>query len=146
MIRIAFAADINGLPKNAQPTRVSAVVRKAAGKEVIMTFDFPVDKFADGRQETMVELPSLAGEYEIAMKAEGLNCPQGETVKTFERTVFPWENLAAGRSTMVYPPFTPIQVEGGDVDGGIRPTARGSHRRTTVRGTIQGDLPRHLGL
>ena len=112
MIRIAFAADINGLPKNAQPTRVSAVVRKAAGKEVIMTFDFPVDKFADGRQETMVELPSLAGEYEIAMKAEGVNCPQGETIKTFERTVFPWENLAAGRSTRVYLPFTPIQVEG----------------------------------
>ena len=92
--------------------RVNAVVRKAIGKGVIKTVEFAVEGFADGRQEMAVELPGLDGEYEIAMKVEGTNCPQGETVKTFERTVFPWENLAAGRSTKVYPPFTPIQVDG----------------------------------
>jgi len=110
--RLRIAADINGLPKNAKPTRVSAVVREAQGKKEIKAFDFPVDKFADGRQEAACELPKLDGEYEIAMKADGENCPKGETVKTFERKVFPWENLTAGRSTKVYPPFTPIQIEG----------------------------------
>ena len=54
----------------------------------------------------------MEGEFEIALKAEGPNCPAGETVKTFERRVFPWEKLAAGHSTTVYPPFTPIQVRG----------------------------------
>jgi len=110
--KLRLAADINGLPKNAQPARVSAVVREAAGKKVIKAFEFPLEKFADGRQEMTVELPSLQGEYEIAMKAEGANCSTGETIKTFERSVFPWENLAAGRSTKVYPPFTPIQMDG----------------------------------
>jgi hypothetical protein len=33
--KLRLAADINGLPKNAQPARVSAVVRKAAGKDAI---------------------------------------------------------------------------------------------------------------
>ena len=110
--KLRLAADINGLPKNAQPSRVSAVVRKPSDKIEIKTIAFPVDKFADGRQEMVVDLPSLEGEYEIAMKAEGMNCPTGETVKTFERAVFPWENLAAGRSTKVYPPFTPIEMDG----------------------------------
>jgi len=110
--KLRIAADINGLPKNAKPTRVSAVVREAAGKKEVKAFDFPLDKFADGRQEATCELPKLDGDYEIAMKTEGENCPKGETVKTFERKAFPWENLAAGRSTKVYPPFTPIKVDG----------------------------------
>ncbi len=110
--KLRLAADINGLPKSAQPSRVSAVVRRAADKKVIKTVEFPADTFAEGRQEKVVELPSLEGAYEIALKADGANCPPGETVKSFERTVFPWENLAAGRSTAVYPPFTPIQVDG----------------------------------
>ena len=54
----------------------------------------------------------MEGEFEIALKAEGSDCPAGETVKTFQRRVFPWEELAAGHSTKVYPPFTPIQVRG----------------------------------
>jgi len=110
--KLRLAADINGLPKNAQPTRVSAVVRKAGTRDAIKTFEFPIDQFAGGRQETTGELPGLEGEFEIALKAEGANCPAGETVKNFERKVFPWENLAAGRSTKVHPPFTPIQVSG----------------------------------
>ena len=44
----------------------------------------------------------MEGEFEIALKAEGPNCPAGETVKTFERSVFPWEELTAGHSTKVY--------------------------------------------
>jgi hypothetical protein len=110
--KLRLVADINGLPKNAQPTRVSAVVRRAGSREAIRAFDFPLGRFSGGRQETTGELPKIEGEFEIAMKVEGANCPNGETVKTFERRVFPWENLAAGRSTNVYPPFTPIQVRG----------------------------------
>lgn len=110
--KLRLAADINGLPRNAQPARVSAAIRKAADKHEIKTVPFAVDKFVDGRQEVVTELPPLKGEYEIVMKVEGTNCPAGETVKTFERDVFPWENTPAGRSANVYPPFTPIQLTG----------------------------------
>ncbi|MCY3020350.1 MAG: DUF6067 family protein [Planctomycetota bacterium] len=108
--KMRLAADINGLPKNAKPSRVTAVVRQAQPKKDVKTIDLPVDKFKDGRQEASFDLPALDGEYEIAVAVEGENCPKGETIKTFERKVFPWENLAAGRSTKVYPPFTPIWV------------------------------------
>jgi hypothetical protein len=110
--KLRLAADINGLPKTARPVHVDAVLRRAGSKQTIKTFEFPVDRFADGRQEVGGELPGLEGEFEIALKAEGPGCPAGETVRTFERRLFPWENLAAGRSTKVYPPFTPIQVRG----------------------------------
>jgi hypothetical protein len=110
--KLRLTADINGLSKDAQPTRIRAVIRKVGAKEAIKTFEFPLDRFADGRQELTGEVPNMEGEFEIALKAEGPNCPAGETVKTFERRVFPWEKLAAGHSTKVYPPFTPIQVRG----------------------------------
>ncbi|MGD0094295.1 MAG: hypothetical protein ABSE73_30675, partial [Planctomycetota bacterium] len=110
--KLRLAADINGLPKEAKPERVTAVVRLQQGGEEVKTVKFPLESFKDGRQELAVELPRLDGTYEIAMKVKGANCPKGETIKTFERRAFPWENLPAGRSTKVYPPFTPIQVEG----------------------------------
>jgi hypothetical protein len=46
------------------------------------------------------------------MKAEGENVPAGEVVQVFERKVFPWEHIKLGTSTKVYPPFTPIVLEG----------------------------------
>ena len=109
--KMRLAADINGLPKKAKPSRVTATVRQPAAKKDIKTFELPVESFKDGRQELAFALPPLDGAYEIAVKVEGENCPQGETIKTFERKVFPWENLTVGRSTKVYPPFTPLRLE-----------------------------------
>jgi hypothetical protein len=104
--------DINGLPRAAQPTGVVAVVREHWTRREVKVAAFPLAGFKDGRQEQRLELPPLAGDYEIVAKASGEGVPPGETVKTFERTVFPWEKLPTGRSTRVYPPFTPIKVEG----------------------------------
>jgi hypothetical protein len=104
--------DINGLPKEAKPSSVVAVVRDHWTRKEVKAIDFPLAAFADGRQEVRVELPPLAGDYEIVARATGEGVPAGETVKAFERKVFPWEKLPTGRSTKVYPPFTPIAVEG----------------------------------
>jgi hypothetical protein len=110
--KLRISADINGLPKEAKPSRVAADVRAKAGSKVIKTIEFPLDAFKSGRQELTVELPMLEGEYEIALKVEGENVPKGELAKPFERTKFPWENCQAGRSTKIFAPFTPIKVDG----------------------------------
>ena len=118
--KMRVAADINGLPKDAKPTRVTAIVRKKPDAKEVKAVEFPLDRFKDGRQEVAFELPALDGEYEVAMKVEGEKIPQGEMAKGFERKVFPWENLAAGRSTKVYPPFTPLRVDGKKLSAVLR--------------------------
>ncbi|MFP4056819.1 MAG: glycoside hydrolase domain-containing protein [Candidatus Brocadiia bacterium] len=73
------------------------------------TAEMPVEGDEFGLSLT---LPPLEGDHEIAVRAEGTNVPQGELVKPLERTVFDWERQGLGTSTKVYPPFTPIRVEG----------------------------------
>jgi hypothetical protein len=110
--RMRVVADINGLPKDAKLTHLRVAVRKAGEKEEVAVADFPLEKFKDGRQERVIlDLSALDGDYEIALKAEGENVPDGEVVQTFERHVFPWEHTKLGTSTKVYPPFTPIEVD-----------------------------------
>jgi len=104
--------DINGLPKDSKPDRVVAVVRDHWTRKDVKAVEFPLSGFAEGRQELRFDLPPLAGDYEIVARATGEKVPPGETAKNFERRQFPWEDLPAGRSTKVYPPFTPITVEG----------------------------------
>ncbi|HEY3321619.1 MAG TPA: glycoside hydrolase domain-containing protein [Planctomycetota bacterium] len=110
--KLRIAADVSGLPKEARLQGLSADVRKKEDRTVVKSVLFPVDKFKEGRQELAIELPPLQGEYEIALKAKGENVPSAEVVKTFERKAYPWEHTPAGRSTKVYPPFTPIKLDG----------------------------------
>ncbi len=100
-------ADATNLPREAVLQGLTATVRKVGG-EVVKTVTF--DRLQDGRQELRFQLPPLRGEYEIALKATGKDVPAAEVVKPFERTVFEWEHNNLGRTTKVYPPFTPIRV------------------------------------
>ncbi|OGV67639.1 MAG: hypothetical protein A3K19_14655 [Lentisphaerae bacterium RIFOXYB12_FULL_65_16] len=109
---VRIAVDINGLPKDAKLAKVTAAVREHWTRKDVKVIDVPVAEFKDGRQEVRAELPPLDGDYEIVVAGDGEKVPKGETVKTFERQVFPWENLPTGRSTKVYPPFEPIKVDG----------------------------------
>jgi hypothetical protein len=110
--KMRVAADISGLPKDAKPSNVTATIRTKADKKVVKTVSFPIDQFKDGRQELVFQLPAIEGEFEIALKVEGENAPKNEAVQSFERKKFPWEHTQLGTSTKVYPPFTPIVVEG----------------------------------
>ena len=67
-----------------------------------------------------LSLPPLKGPHEIALRAEGVGVPQGELVKELDRTVYDWEHKGLGTSTRVYPPFTPIKVEGKKVSTVLR--------------------------
>jgi hypothetical protein len=106
-----IVADVAGLREGAELARVTAEVRGAKDKKRVARCEFPAAKFKDGRQEKAFEVPHLEGGYEIALRAEGKNVPEGEVVQPFERTVYPWEHTKLGTSTKVYPPFTPIEVD-----------------------------------
>jgi len=64
------------------------------------------------RKTAEFSLPPLHGSYDVAVRAKGVSVPEGELVKELDRTVYDWERSGLGTSTRVYPPFTPIKVEG----------------------------------
>lgn len=111
--------DTSGLPKKAQLDHAEIVVRNAAGKPLKTV---QLDRFENNRQETRIGLPAALpdGTYEIAVRVFGRNVPAGEAVKSFERKHFPWEHNPAGRSTRVYPPFTPLERRGKHVRAVLR--------------------------
>lgn len=110
--RLRIVADISGLGAGARLDKLEAVIRDRDDDGVVKALPFPLDGFREGRQELSAELPPLDGLYEIALQAKGAGVPESDVVKRFERKVFPWEGTPAGRSTVVYPPFTPIELEG----------------------------------
>jgi hypothetical protein len=79
-----------------------------------------LDAFRDGRQEVEFELPPLEGGYELVTTAQGEGVPEGELVQPFERTRYEWEHLGLGTTRKVYPPFTPIRIQGKEVSTVLR--------------------------
>ncbi len=61
--------------------------------------------------ESRLEVPPLRGEYKVQFTLEGL---AGTTVleKPLRREVFSWEGNTLGITEEVYPPFTPVKVDG----------------------------------
>ncbi len=116
--RMRLLADVTGLPQDAVLSHLSAVIRKAGKGTPVTTVRF--DHFLKGKEEKYVFLPPLEGKYEIAVTAVGRHVPAGEIVKPFERTRYPWENNRLGRSAKVYPPFTPIVVQGQTISTVLR--------------------------
>jgi len=111
-------ADVSNLPQDAKLEKLTCTIRPKGRKRAVRSVTF--DAFKDGRQELEFALPHLDGQYEIALAASGRNVPKGELVKEFERTVYEWERKGLGTSTTVYPPFTPIKVEGKKVSTVLR--------------------------
>ena len=116
--KMRVLADVSNLPENVVLDRLTCEVRKRGRGQAIRSAVF--DRFVDGRQEMTFDLPPLQGEYEIAVRAHGKNVPPGELVKEFERTVYEWERAGLGTSKKVYPPFTPIRVQGTRVSTVLR--------------------------
>ena len=116
--RMRVLADVSNLADGTKLERLTCAVRKKGATEAVKTVTF--DQFTDGRQEQTFDLPPLEGTHEIVMTAAGNNVPEGELTKEFERTVYEWEGLGLGTSTEVYPPFTPIEVQGKRVSTVLR--------------------------
>ncbi len=113
-------ANIGGMPEEARIDRIYAVVRGRWGGAEVKTVEFPLDAFVNGRLEQRFELPPLRGHYEVALKAEGENLPKNQVLATFERQFFPWEQTPTGRSTRVFPPFTPLELDGATLSSVLR--------------------------
>lgn len=111
--KMRILADITALPEDAKLESLRFQIRedKPNGK-LVKELRINKEEFKDGKCEKVFDLPPLEGKYLIVARAEGVNLP-GEVVKRFERKRFPeWEHKNLGKSRKVYPPFTPIKVEG----------------------------------
>jgi hypothetical protein len=113
-------ADIAGLPADAHPSQVLAIVRDRRTHAQILATPFPLDGFKNGKQEISFDLPPLNGFYQVVVQASGPQMKTVETAKDFERRVFPWESLTDGSSTTIYPPFTPIRLQSNQLSTVLR--------------------------
>ncbi|MBM4047975.1 MAG: hypothetical protein FJ279_22975, partial [Planctomycetes bacterium] len=127
--KMRVLADVSNLPPDAKLDFLTCMVRRKGATTPVKSVRF--DQFVNGKQEQTFDLPldaslrveslrPLKGEYEIALSAVGQNVPKGELVKPFERTVYEWERNSLGKSTKVYPPFTPLRVRGRQVSAVLR--------------------------
>lgn len=115
-----LAVDINGMPKEATLKSLTALVRDRDSGETVKTVDIPLGSFVDGRQELRFELPPLDGFYDLLVRADAPGLENAETVQRFERRTYPWEHTPTGRSTTIYPPFTPIECQGNELKTVLR--------------------------
>lgn len=108
--KMRVLADISGLKEEAQLEALEFTIRgndsNKPARKVTLTH------FPEKRIERIFEIPELVGEYEIAMEAKGENVPSEPLVKEFIRARWPWDQSELGTSDKVYPPFTPIALEG----------------------------------
>ncbi len=111
--RLRVRASVRHLPAEARLTALRAEIRKRGSQEAIAEIVF--DRIVGGSQEKGVDLPPLDGEYEIALIATGTNVPGEPRIKPFIRRRFPWEGKKYGVTDRVFPPFTPIVVDGKSV-------------------------------
>lgn len=108
--RIRVLADSAGLKPDARLASLTFTVRKQGGGPPVATEI--IERFPAARVERIFAVPRLDGAYEIAMTAAGEGVPAAPLVKTFVRKHWPWERAGLGGGNTVYPPFTPITLEG----------------------------------
>lgn len=111
--KMRILADITALPEDTKWESIRFQIREdKPSSKLVKELWMRKEEFKEGKCEKIFALPPLSGKYQIVAKMEGENVP-GEVVKKFERKVFPeWEHKNLGKSRRVYPPFTPIKVEG----------------------------------
>ena len=112
-VRCDFSLATVGLPAAAEVGKACAQVQiRLTPHDGGPTLAQATVLLLDGRSEaTNIEVPRLAGNYAIAFAPQGLPDPL-TVVKYFTRQTFPWEGNTLGVTDEVFPPFTPVQVDG----------------------------------
>ena len=116
--KMRILADVSNLPKDAKLQSLRAVITGRNSNEAVKVIKF--ENFQNSKQVVEFSLPPLNGEYQIALTASGEKVSAQAIVKTFERTVFPWEHNNLGKSAKVYAPFTPIEIKGDNLSTVLR--------------------------
>jgi hypothetical protein len=112
---VRVLVDTRELEKAADAIKSAKVTLTGPDGKVVFTNGMTWEK-APATQE--FPTPDLAeGRYTLTVTLDGY-----KTVftRTFTRTRFPWENNRLGITNTVYPPFTPIQVAGNDLNVALR--------------------------
>ncbi len=154
--QLRIKSNHSGLKAGATLESLTFTVRKQGTTDSVASAVF--DAFGpDKTCERVIELPPLAGVYEIVMTAAGNGVPVEPLVKTFVRKRYEWEGNTLGKSTKVYSPFTPIEVRGKTLKTVLREhtlndvglwdavSAKGTQllaRPMVFRATVQGTDPR----
>ncbi len=108
---LRVAVDFKGLPAEALLSAFSLKLCSADGSHTVFDQQYTPEVLKDGCAEMQFTL-QLNGEYELALQAEGEGVPREPVIQRLQRIVYDWEHLGLGTSRTVYPPFTPITVEG----------------------------------
>ncbi|MCC6581014.1 MAG: hypothetical protein IT440_11285 [Phycisphaeraceae bacterium] len=86
------------------------------GKTIVESaLNWPQDKHGLTMEMKVGDLSD--GDYQVVVTLNGMDTP---FVRPFARKHFAFEGSAMGVTTNVYPPFTPIQVEGNNIDVVLR--------------------------
>lgn len=104
--------DTSNLPGNIEVNSIGVFVREKATQKNILSLTFLISDFVNGACERDVTLFDLNGVYEIVATVDGGQSSIGPVIKQFERNVYEWEHKNLGKSRFVYPPFTPIKLDG----------------------------------
>lgn len=122
--KIFLQADINALQDQQAVKKLAVRLFTRAGKE-LASITLPAPQ--KGISEFLWDIPDLkemttttnpGGEYMIQLVADGIK--NGKIERTFERKVFEWEGNELGKSDLIVPPFTPLQVNKRDVSVVLR--------------------------
>ena len=104
--------DPSGLDPAAVLDAVEFTIGRKNDRTVVHETRFVAADLAAGKLEQSFTLPPLDGEYDITARCVGRGVPSEPRVQSFHRTRHEWEHAKVGTSRTVYPPFTPIQVQG----------------------------------
>lgn len=113
--KMRLRVDAGSLQNKSAVKKVSAVLKDASGRELAKT---EIPRLQDDIYEFMWSIPDLKAhsvstgknEYTIVFDVAGV--PNGKIERKFVRNVMEWENNALGKSEVIVPPFTPIEVKG----------------------------------
>jgi len=120
--KIKATLDLGDDPRSKGVTR--AVVTVHRGDEAKAMAQGTIDVFRYNKGEAIIDVGDLkTGEYQMRLalyagdKAVALDPP---VTRTIEREKQPWEHTTVGKTDKVYPPFTPIVVEGNTISCVLR--------------------------
>lgn len=116
--RALARVDINALASRDNATGVAVSFARKGADAPLASADLQFEGYT---ARTVLELPELtAGTYEVRARLQGEGVPTDPIVQQYERIVFDWEHNDLGKSNLIVPPFTPIEVEGATVSTILR--------------------------
>jgi len=116
--KLLVRVDIKALASKDEATGAALTFVKQGTHQPLLTGDLSFENYV---AEALFDTPELTeGSYEVRVALKGEGVPTDPVVGLYERKVFEWEHNDLGKSHLVIPPFTPIEVKGNVVSTVLR--------------------------